>query len=287
MLHRPLADDIRTRLGTLSPAERRVARTLLAFYPSLGFETAAAIAERAGVSAPTVLRFVARLGFTGFPDFQAALRRELDERNASPLSLYETAQGSALSDSTDGLVSRTSDVLSGALATTLAEIPPHDLQSAIGLLSDRKRRVTLLGGRFTHLLAQYLGLHLMQLRRDVRFLPDRDVERTAVLAALGRRDVVVVFDYRRYEENNLAVARLTQENGGKVVVFTDAWLSPAATHAEVVLSSRVDTLSPYDSLVPTLAVVETVVAGLVTALGTDAHEHMQHSEDVARRIHLV
>ncbi|MER5967256.1 MurR/RpiR family transcriptional regulator [Streptomyces sp. NPDC002057] len=287
MARRPLADDIRLRLGTLSPAERRVARVLLAAYPSAGFETVAAIAERAGVSAPTVLRFVGRLGFTGFPDFQSALRRELDARNASPLSLYESAGESSSEDSADGLISRTSELLSGALVKTLAEVPPHDLRSAVALLSDRKRRVTLLGGRFTHLLAQYLGLHLMQLRRDVRFLPDRDVERTAALAALGRRDVVVVFDHRRYEETNLAVAQLTQESGGKVIVFTDTWLSPATTHAEVVLSSRVDSPSPYDSLVPTLAVIETIVAGLVGILGTDAHEHMRHSEDVARRINLV
>ncbi|MFC5288552.1 hypothetical protein ACFPM7_15945, partial [Actinokineospora guangxiensis] len=48
-------------------------------------------------------------------------------------------------------------------------------------------------------LAQYLGLHLMQLRDDVRFLPDLKVERASLLAGVRRRDVVVVFDYRRYE----------------------------------------------------------------------------------------
>ncbi|WP_308439835.1 MurR/RpiR family transcriptional regulator [Streptomyces zaomyceticus] len=54
---------------TPSPVERRVARVLLAACPSVGLETVAAIADRAGVSAPTVLRFVACLGFAGFPDF--------------------------------------------------------------------------------------------------------------------------------------------------------------------------------------------------------------------------
>lgn len=283
----PLADDIRLRLGTLSPAERKVARVLLAAYPSAGFETIATIADRAGVSAPTVLRFVARLGYTGFPDFQAALRRELDERNASPLSLYETAGEATPPGTTDGLITHSSALFSSALGRTLTETPPHDLNSAIELLSDRKRRVTLAGGRFTHLFAHYLGLHLMQLRDDVRLLPDRDVERAAVLASIHRRDVLVLFDYRRYEDDKLAIARLTQENGGKVVVFTDTWLSPATTHAEVVLPSRVDTPSPYDSLVPTLAVIETLVAGLVVALGDDAHQHMQRGEDIARRISLV
>ncbi|MFF0751724.1 hypothetical protein [Streptomyces sp. NPDC004267] len=41
------------------------------------------------------------------------------------------------------------------------------------------------------LLAQYLGLHLMQLRDDIRLLPAGDVERTAALGGLTRRDVLV------------------------------------------------------------------------------------------------
>ncbi|WP_055598252.1 MurR/RpiR family transcriptional regulator [Streptomyces aureus] len=282
-----LADDIRHRLGTLTPAERKVARVLLVAYPSAGFETVATVAERAGVSAPTVLRFVGRLGYHGFPDFQAALRDELDERNASPIHLYETADDAALRQSPDGLMARSAKLFGNALAQTLTELAPHDLQTAVSLLSDRKRRVVLAGGRFTHVLAQYLGLHLMQLRGDVRFLPDRDVERTAALNAFGRRDVLVVFDYRRYEDDKQAMAQLTQERGGKVIVFTDVWLSPTSAHAEVVLPSRVDTPSPYDSLVPTLAVVETVVAGVVATLGDDAHRHMKQSEETACRTGLV
>lgn len=284
-----LADEIRLKLGDASPAERKVARVLLAGYPASGFETIAVLAERAAVSAPTVLRFVNRLGYRGFPDFQAALRQELDERNASPLSLYEaTDYGRAATgeDRDSDLLQRGSNVFSAAVSQTLAELPPHDLQHAVRLLSDGKRRITLAGGRFTNLFAQYLGLHLMQLRDDVRFLPDRDVERTAVFAALHRRDVFVLFDYRRYEEDKVAMAELVQEHGGKVVLFTDTWLSPAATHAEVVLPSQVAAPSPYDSLVPTLAVIETVVAGVITALGEDAHQRMRHGEETARRMGL-
>ncbi|GGV00247.1 sugar isomerase [Streptomyces litmocidini] len=281
------ADDIRHGLGTLTPAERKVAHVLLAAYPSAGLETVATVADRAAVSAPTVLRFVGRLGYKGFPDFQAALRRELGARNASPLVLYEAAEPTSRTSSADGLLKRSTALFGDALAQTLGEIPPHDLQTAVTLLADRKRRIVLAGGRFTHLIARYLGLHLMQLRDDVHLLSDRDVERTATLAAINRRDVVVIFDYRRYENDKLTIARLTQENGGKVIVFTDTWLSPATPHAAVVLSSRGDAPSPYDSLVPTLAVVETLVAGVVSCLADRAHRRMKHGEETARRIDLV
>lgn len=278
-----IADDIRQKLGTLSPAERKVARVLLAGYPDAGFETIAVLAERAGVSAPTVIRFANRLGHRGFPAFQAALRAELDARDASPLTLYSAPGYGREPDETPPGV----DVFSAAVSRTLAELPAHDLDRAVELLSDTKRRVTLSGGRFTHVIAQYLGLHLMQMRDDVRFLPDRVVERTAALSGLGRRDVLVVFDYRRYEPDKVALAQQVQDHGGKVVLFTDTWLSPVTTRADVVLPHQVSAPSPYDSLVPTLAVVETVIAGVLSALGEDARDHMQFGEEIARRNGLV
>jgi DNA-binding MurR/RpiR family transcriptional regulator len=289
-----LAEEIRQRLGQCSPAERKVGRVLLAGWPAAGFETIATLADRAAVSAPTVIRFVNRLGYKGFPDFQTALRAELDERNASPLSLY--ASGSYTGDpeaaaagtgGPAGLLRHGSEVFTTAVGRTLAELTPHDVERAVQLLADPKRRITLAGGRFTHLLAQYLGLHLMQLRDDVRFLPDRPVERTAVLAALTRRDVLVVFDYRRYEDDKVTMADIVQERGGRTVLFTDTWLSPVASRAEVVLPSQVAAPSPYDSLVPTLAVVETVVAGVLTELAEDGHRRMQAGEDTAKRLGLA
>lgn len=54
----------------------------------------------------------------------------------------------------------------------------------------------------------------------------------------------------------------------------------------MVLTSLVTTPSPYDSFVPTLAVIETVVAGVVGALGEDAPARLRHTEEIARRIGL-
>lgn len=279
-----VADRIRQHLGELSPAERRVGRVLLADYPAAGFETVAVVAERARVSAPTVLRFVGRFGFRGFPDFQSGLRAELEERSASPLSLYE---GASEREGDESLLDQGRRVFTAALAQTYDELPPHDVERAVELLSDPKRRITLTGGRFTAHLAQYLALHLMQLRDGVSVLSERTVERTAAMTSWGRRDVLVVFDYRRYEPDKAALVELLHERGGRVVLFTDPWLSPAAAHAEVVLAAQVTTPSPYDSLVPTMAVIETVVTGLVRALGEEAHARLKEGERLARATGLL
>src|SRR5437870_13917914 len=79
---------VRQRLDSLSPAERRLAQALLASYPIAGLESVARFAERASVSPPTVTRFITKLGFRGYPEFQESLRREVQSRLSSPLARY-------------------------------------------------------------------------------------------------------------------------------------------------------------------------------------------------------
>jgi len=85
-----IGEEVRERLGEMTPSERRVARTLLATYPTAGLESLPHLAEGAGVTGPTVLRFVRKIGFDGYPDFQRSLREEVQARTESLSSLYRT-----------------------------------------------------------------------------------------------------------------------------------------------------------------------------------------------------
>ena len=197
-----VADAIRRGMGDCSPAERKVARVLLAAYPSAGFETVARLAERSGVSGPTVIRFVNRLGYKGFPDFQEALRNDLDERSASPLRIYETRRSSdAAADAS--LVERSATIAVDTLQRTFDGLTPHDVERCIELLAEAPGAVHIAGGRYSQLLGRVLALHLQQLRPRVAMLPDELSSRAAVVEDIGRRDVLVLFDYRRYEDESL------------------------------------------------------------------------------------
>src|ERR1700744_5793270 len=89
----PLRDEIFRRMNELTPAERKVARTLLARYPAAGLESTAALAAAAGTSKPTVLRLLDRLGFGSYPAFQERLRAEVTRSmSGSPLSRARARQ---------------------------------------------------------------------------------------------------------------------------------------------------------------------------------------------------
>ena len=80
------------------------------------------------------------------------------------------------------------------------------------------------------------------------------------LVDLGRRDLLVVFDYRRYQSDVIAFARQASERGVKLLLFTDIWKSPIDAFAEVTLTAPIDADSPYDTLAPAVAQMEAVIA---------------------------
>ena len=272
-----VAERTRTRLAALSGSELKVGRALLAAYPSAGLETVAELAARARVSAPTVLRFTARIGFSSYPVFQQALIREVQEQMGSPLRQLTANREQVGADTLLPAASRT---YRDGLSETFGSLPEAELARAVALLGDVRLRIHPLGGRFSRVLATYLTTHLVLMRKDVDPVPDGELERITALMDLGRRDVLVVFDYRRYDDAVIEYAQRASSRGAHIVLFTDPWMSPAADVAEVVLPARVEAPSAFDSLVAPMAVVETVIAALAQGRKSQVHQRLSEIEEL-------
>ena len=75
-----ISERISNIIDQLPERERRAAQALVADYPLAGLKTVAEFASRAAVSSPTILRFVSRLGFNNYAEFQSALQIEVVEQ---------------------------------------------------------------------------------------------------------------------------------------------------------------------------------------------------------------
>lgn len=277
-----IAEKVRERLGEMTPSERRVARTLLATYPTAGLESLPQLADGSGITGPTVLRFVRKIGFDGYPDFQRSLREEVQTRTEGLPSLYRTK--GATQD--DDLLRRSQEAFGRALDATLTSGSlEEDLALVVALLSDRKRRIWFVGGRFSQLVATYLCLQLRMLRPGCATVGEAPERRVLDSLELSRRDVLCVFDYRRYQQDTVATGKLAAKQGAVVVVFTDPWLSPAVEYARHVLISHSDSASPFDSLLGAFALTELIAAKVVAALGDEGRSRVAELETVHERMH--
>ena len=200
-----IAEHVRASAGRLTAQERKAAQALLMNYPTAGLAPVAEFAERAAVSAPTVLRFVAKLGFLGYPDFQRQLREELEAQLASPLA--KPARKARPRSPQRPFIDPFAEAAVANLQGTFRNLREDDFSAIVDLLCDRRRSVHLIGGRFTDALARYLAAHLSLVRPDVRHVPSGIGVWRDRLLDIKRRDVLVVFDIRRYQEDVVAFAR--------------------------------------------------------------------------------
>ncbi|MCV0429757.1 MAG: MurR/RpiR family transcriptional regulator, partial [Roseibium sp.] len=252
-MDRPLLDDIRDRLDEFTATEKKAAHALMANYPMQGLGTVAQFAEAAGVSSPTILRFIGRLGFPGFAEFQKKLRGELENQLNSPL-----ARSANLTKEPDG-DPHVSQLLEN-VRETFAHLPKGEIEGLIRLLSDERKTIHLIGGRFTDGLARYMAAHLRIVRSNVTHIAGQQGNWLDQLLGIGTKDVVLVFDIRRYQAEIIQFAEAAAKQGATVALVTDSWMSPVGRIASYVLPARVAVPSPWDSSLALMAIAEVLIA---------------------------
>lgn len=272
-----IKDKLIQGADSLTKADKLIVQELLANYPTSGLSTVSDLAARSGVSDPSIVRFVRRLGFDSYPAFQKALIAEVDERMNSPLSMFDKVNRSVSTDRFGQYLEGCADLLRRAGELN----PASEYERIVEALADSDYRVSVLGGRYSRYLAGYLNQHLSVLRANTRMIDPIGKEEPHILEGFGRRDLLVVFDYRRYQADVIRTAELVRKRGARVCLFTDPWRSPIARMADATLLAPVESPSPFDSTLVGMAQLEAVVAGLTATLGAAAETRMAALERLA------
>ncbi len=260
----------------LTPSDMKLARALLADYPTAGLNTVAQLAAVAGVSGPTVVRFASRLGFDGFTELQKALLAEVQARMNSPLAMIDAGKAAAVPQ--EQIYREVIRSCVTMLEATVGMVTAADFDAAARLITDPALRLHFIGGRFSGYLAGMLWQHLRQLRADCQVVSGNRPDRVDSLIDIGRRDLIIAFDYRRYQVDTIQFVTAAAERGAQVILFTDPWASPLAANAKVVLTAPVEGPSPFDTMVPALAQVEALIAAVTMRLSPTSRARIAEIE---------
>lgn len=269
---------LRDNAERLTPAERRIAATILAGPQVVAFGTVADLAAAAGAGTATVVRFAVKLGYDGYSELQASIRRDLTGqlRPAAERIRDESVVGVSL-------IERHLEAELSNVRATLGAVGADDLAATVTLLADVERPVLVLSGVASRGVAMQFVGDLEQLRPACRLLDGNTVDIVRTLALAGRAATVVALDLRRYERWLLEAVGVARDNGSAVVAITDSVLSPlaaAARHSFVIAAAAA---GPFDSHVGTLALLDLLVADVAAALRSSATERLDRLEQAWQR----
>jgi DNA-binding MurR/RpiR family transcriptional regulator len=275
-------DQLRNALADLTRAERQLATHILSHYPVAALGSITVLAKAAQVSTPTVVRLAQKIGYRGYPDFQTALRGEVEAMLVSPLTKHDRAGQLAEGH----VLNRMAETALANLQATLGQIDQAEFDGAVALLADPARRVFVLGGRITHALADYFQALLAVTRPGVTLLSDNSNSWTPALLDMAAGDVMVVFDIRRYENAVLQLAEMAREQGVEIVLVTDRWVSPAAAHARHMLACHIEAPSAWDSVVAPMVLIEAMLSAVQDRIWPETEARMRRLEELYARTRL-
>jgi DNA-binding MurR/RpiR family transcriptional regulator len=140
------------------------------------------------------------------------------------------------------------------------------------------------GGRFSASVALQFYLHLRELRPRVQLVSGQTATWVEHLLDFGSKDVLIVFDIRRYQDDVVRFANEAAAQGADIVLFTDQWLSPIAAVARHVFALRTAIPSSWESFGALSALTEILVARLQAMSWSEARRRMERLEKIRTRL---
>jgi len=270
--------------GRLTASDRKIADYLLRNYPAGLLENASSIARAIDVNVSTVSRFFPKIGYRSIRGAHRELKEGLDFLIASPLARGERRprevgkRRRCLQEVLHLDLRNLQETFDGVSAT--------DMRRLIRLLSDRRRAVYVFGARKHYCLAYYAFLQLNGVREDVFLAPTGNYLVADVLARLRPRDVVWLFDFRRYPRLGVKVAEHGARVGAPIVLFTDSTLAPLVRFADLKFIVATRGVSWFDSYTAGVSLVNAVLTEYVRSVGASARERYAVRERLFRHFEI-
>ncbi|MEU9860149.1 MurR/RpiR family transcriptional regulator [Streptomyces sp. NPDC047971] len=276
------AERVRSLFGShrLSPAQRRIAQFLIDHLTEAAFLSITELAERVGVSQPSVTRFASSLGFSGYP----ALREALQPIALSAVAGTPGEGEGSLSNELQSAVDAEIENLT-ALRRVLAD-PDQILE--IGRELARSVPLTVLGLRISVSLAEYFAYAARRIHPDVRVVTRGGT--VAYDGLLQAREAggtwVMAFAMPRHANETLAVVRAARGVGLRVALITDLALGPLVDEADVVFTAGTGSRLVFDSYAAPGVVSAAILQAMADADPERTQTRLEKYEQAADQHHF-
>lgn len=278
-----IRDQLQERFDELTRAEKQLTLLLLENYPASGLGSITDLAKRSGVSTPTVARLVQKLGFSGFPLFQKALRSEVGAEISNPIDKHDKWAEHAPDEH---ILNRFADTVSQNVRQTFSRVRTEEFDQVCDLLADTERDLRIVGGRISRSLADYLFTHMQVIRPNVTHMTSNSNAWPHYLLDMSEGDLLVIFDVRRYENDLRRLAEMAHERGVKIILFTDQWGSPISKISSHKFNCHIEVPSAWDSSIVTMLLLEALIAQVQDKNWEQTKERMNTLEDLFDRTRL-
>jgi DNA-binding MurR/RpiR family transcriptional regulator len=273
------ASQLRTLFDrpSLSPGQRRIAQYLIEHITEAAFLSITDLAERVGVSQPSVTRFAAAVGFSGYP----ALREKLQSIALGTLAGGPGTTEENVSNELQAAV----DAEIENLENLRRDFADPDQIIDLGRNLSASNPLTVLGLRISASLAEYFAYAARRIHPDVRLVTRGGS--VAYDALLQSREAggtwVLAFSMPRHAQETLAAVRVARSAGLRIALVTDLALGPVAAEAEVVFATGTGSRLVFDTYAAPGVISSALLQAMTDADPERTHARLEEYEQISEQ----
>ncbi len=265
-------DGLRDLIGReserLTPRMRDAARYALEHPNDIALNPVATVAAVAKIAPTAFIRMAKALGFDGYSDLQRLFRAPL--QHAVKPTFRERIRhfgGEQTLDNPDDpaevlrAFSQANIVSLEHLQDDASSLP---LQEAIALIQNA-RIVHVLGLRRSYAVAAYLAYALNRVGQPAVQITGLGGAIAEQASTAGPQDLLIAISFPPYAADTLQVCEQVRLRGAKRLAITDAFMSPVAKGADLVLEVNDAKLAGFRSLTSAMCLAQTLAMGLAFA----------------------
>lgn len=278
--------EVKTRsiLDSLNNSEKKVANYLLSNIENIFSMPVARLAEEAGVSQVTWVRFCKVLGFDGLKDLKKSLFIELNNAAAGDSSDAMVFSDIKEHNSIEQICTTIKYTAVQAIEDTMRMLDYNELSRIIKML-EQAERVQLFGIGASGIVADDLYRKLLRIGKNSCFSYDTHTQLTYG-ANLSPKDIAVIISYSGTTKEMLEILSLAQAAGCPTLAITKFAKSPlvaGADHSIYISTPEVDLRSgAMSSRLAQLTVVDMLFTVLASKNYSLVEKYLEKSYEACR-----
>lgn len=263
---------------TLTKKERLIADYVLNHFRDICFMTSTELAEALQISHSSVMRFTKDLGFSGYTEFQRTIREQYNAyitTNSEASTIPTVKLNQSLEKlSQDDIVEAVQNILSNNINNTVLH-NPNELFEQVSEAIIHSHTKYIVGSRGCATISTFLSVILKDTLPMVFAEPSGSMNTFDFLSDIGKKDCLIVISFPRYSKLSYLAAEMAHKAGATVIVLTDTPTAPLAKFATYLLTASVDSLTFFNSQIPSLFLAETLCTHICKKIGRRNEEKLQ------------
>jgi DNA-binding MurR/RpiR family transcriptional regulator len=265
---------------TLTPKLKSVAKVILDNPNLVATTSMRALASRAGVTPPTMIRLATTLGFENYESFRQVFQATVNEQN-----FEDRANWLQFSSATDGIASIVQEIAESGLGNIrqfFQELDLDALTTAADIILEAPNVYVVAAGG-VHWLASYLNYV------GKMAIPQMRLPRTSGngliegLIPVCKGDVVLAMAYQPYARHGIEASEFALSRGARLIYLTDSRAAPLASEAEVLILQKTESPQFFPSMISVMAAIEILVSVIVARSGDTAISNIADYSEVRKK----